>query len=232
RSPSPNRLFPARASPGVFCLSLANLELAFLIYLHYVISFDDVSRCRSPAIPGSAMFAKCIQSALVARAGTDDIRTEPWTQILMNIKLTRRCLAALIACFGLMASSALAVSDYFFNTFSNATGEVEITRWFHAWGGVGENAVFDPVKNGPFGPSASSGSMKIVANFDRAGSDQQFAWFHALNGNSWGFWDGNGVLPAGQFENFEFDVYFDPDCPVDSAGRIANLEHGLVDYEN
>ena len=150
----------------------------------------------------------------------------------MNIKLTRRCLTALIACFGLMASSALAVSDYFFNTFSNATGEVEITRWFHAWGGVGENAVFDPVKNGPFGPSASSGSMKIVANFDRAGSDQQFAWFHALNGNSWGFWDGNAVLPAGQFENFEFDIYFDPDCPVDSAGRIANLEHVLVDYEN
>jgi hypothetical protein len=150
----------------------------------------------------------------------------------MTITSNRRFLTALVLGLGLTASSGFAAGDFFFNTFSNLTGEAEIAGWFHAWGGVSENAVLDSAKNGPFGPTASSGSMKLSATFNPAGSDQQFAWFHALNGNSWGFWDAAATLPASQYESFEFDIYFDPSCPVDDGGRIANLEHALIDYEN
>jgi hypothetical protein len=139
---------------------------------------------------------------------------------------------ATLVCLTLAASTSFAASDFFFNTFSNATGEAEISGWFHAWGGVTENAILDTAKNGPLGPTASSGSMKIAAAFNPANSDQQFAWFHALNNNSWGFWDSSFTLPAAQYDKFEFDIYFDPSCPVDDGGRIANLEHALIDYEN
>jgi hypothetical protein len=132
----------------------------------------------------------------------------------------------------LAGSTSWAATDFFFNTFSNATGEAELAGWFHGWGAVGENAIPDSTKNGPFGPSATSGSMKIAAAFNPVSSDQQFAWLHALNNNSWGFWDNNATLPAAEYDQMEFDIYFDPTCPVDDGGRIANLEHAIIDYQN
>src|SRR6185369_10825676 len=118
--------------------------------------------------------------------------------------------------------------DYFFNTFSNST---EIAGYFHAWGGVSENATFDESLD--ISNNATSGSMKIAAVFDFSGnSATTSAWMHALNGVAWGFWDGNAVLQSSNYLNFEFDIFFATSCPTDSAGRVANLEHVLVDYQN
>lgn len=152
----------------------------------------------------------------------------------MKTKLSHRWLSLVLAGVGLAGSSTYAAPDFFFNTFSNATAEAELAGYFKGWGAAPLNVTVDTSRNGPMGPAASSGAMKLEAAFDFAayGGDNQFAWLHALNGKSWGFWDGNATLPTSDYDQFEYDIYFDPSCPTESGGNIASFEDFLIDYQD
>jgi hypothetical protein len=150
----------------------------------------------------------------------------------MKTKKMQHWVSAAILGLSLSSSTSFATSDYIFNTYPNATASDEVGKWFKGWGGAAVTLTADSAMNGPQGPSTSSSAMKFEVVFDSINNpDNQFAYFHCTSENNW--WDfGNAskALPSGSYDQFEYDVYFDPSCPTESgSGRIAGFEDVLTD---
>ena len=123
-------------------------------------------------------------------------------------------ICSVAACLVTVGNAFAATEDLIVNNFDQAAEAAEWARW---WGGAPQAYEFDSAVDAA--NSASSGSLRVTVNFDRAayGGDNQFSSLKALP----------QTINAAEYTNLVFDLLWDPNSPKRPWGDFGRLEYGF-----
>jgi hypothetical protein len=134
----------------------------------------------------------------------------------------RRLLAAILTGAGLFGTAITnhAQEDILVDKFDS---DAEVALWSHWWGGPPYDFQFDPSMDA--NGDSSSGSMKIIVDFDLAtyGGDNQYSFLRDFKSDPDGFKSVDGT----KYTRLVMHIKFYPYSPTTAAGDYGFFEYGI-----